>query len=82
VADDDGFPLPECRDQRDHIADRIEDAVGRDVDGCAGAPKAAHIGCNDVKAGLSQTSDLMSPGIGQFRPAVTKQHQWTSALLE
>ena len=35
-----------------------------------------------MKAGCRDGRDLVPPGIGQFRPAVTEQHQRTLTLLE
>jgi hypothetical protein len=44
-------------------------------------PKAAHVGRHDMETGFGQRRDLMPPGIGQFRPAVAKQHKRTVALF-
>jgi hypothetical protein len=34
-----------------------------------------------MKAGRRNRGDLMPPGIGQFRPAMAKQHQRTCSLF-
>jgi hypothetical protein len=59
----------------------VENTVGIDVVRRAGAAEAAHIGRGNVETGLGKRRDLMSPGIGQFRPAVTENHQRAFALL-
>jgi hypothetical protein len=64
MADNDGLLFPKCRDQSDHIADVIEDAVRLDLHGSAGSAKTPHIGCGDTKAGRRDGRDLMPPGIG------------------
>jgi hypothetical protein len=82
MADDDGLLLAKGRHQRDHVADIVEDAVGGDLGGGAAAAKPAHVGRHDMETGSRDRRDLVPPGIGQFRPAVTEQHQWTLALFE
>ena len=52
VADDDGLLFAQRRHQRDHVADGIEDAVGADIGGRAGPAIAAHVGSDDMKAGI------------------------------
>jgi hypothetical protein len=81
MADDDGLLFAERRDQRDHVADKVEYAVGADVGGRTGAAEAAHIRGDHVETSLSEGRNLMPPGIRQFRPAVTEQHQRTLALF-
>jgi hypothetical protein len=60
----------------------IEDAVRIDLHGSAGSAKAPHIGGDNTEASRRYGRDLMPPGIGQFRPAMAEQHQWTVALFE
>ena len=81
MADDGSAFFSQRRDQCDHVADMVEDAVGVDVGGSAGAAEAAHIRCNHAETGLGNGWNLMPPGIGQFRPAVAEQHQRTPALF-
>jgi hypothetical protein len=70
---DNGGPLFAQRcDQRHHVADGIEDAVGIDVNGRAGSPKTPHGRGHDVEARRRNRRDLMPPGIGQLRPAVAE----------
>ena len=82
MADDDGLLFAECGNQRHHVADVIEDAVGGDIRRRAGPAEAAHIRCDDMVARRGNRRDLMPPGIGQFRPAVAEHHQRTFALFE
>ena len=82
MADDDGLLLAERCDQSDHVADRIEDRVGADIGWRAGPAEAAHVGGDDMEAGLGQRRDLVPPGVGQFRPAMAEHHQWPLALFE
>lgn len=82
MADDDGLFLAEGGDQRDHVADRVKDAVGAGIGRCAGPAEPSHVGRHDMEAGLGQGGDLMPPGIGQFGPAVAKYHQRTLTLFE
>ena len=82
VMADNGGPLfSEGCDQRHHVADGIEDAVGVDIGRRAGAAKTPHIRCGDMKARRRNRGDLMPPGIGQLRPAMAKQHQRTRSLF-
>jgi hypothetical protein len=81
MADDHRLLFTERRNQRDHVADKIEDAVGVDVGRRAGAAEAAHIRCNYAETGFGNGWDLMPPGIRQFRPAMAEQHQRTLALF-
>ena len=82
MADNDGLLFAERRDQRDHVPDIIENAVRSDIGGCAGSAKPPHIRCHDMETRSRNRRDLMSPRIGQFRPAVTKHHERTLALFE
>ena len=82
MADNDGLPFPKCNDQRDHIADMIEDAVSIDLRGGTGSAKAPHVRCGDTEARRRYRRDLIPPGIGQFRPAVAEHHQRTFALFK
>ncbi len=82
MADDDGLLFAKRRNQRNHVADVIEDAVGGDIGRRAGPAETAHIRGDDMEAGRRNRRDLMPPGIGQFRPAVAKHHQRTLALFE
>ncbi len=82
MADNDGPLFPERRNQRDHVADGIEQAIRQDIGGRAGSPKTPHIRRDDPKTRRRNRRDLMSPGIGQFRPAMAKQDQRTLALFE
>ena len=47
-----------------HVADVIEDAVGVDIGGRAGSPKAPHIRRDNMETRRRKRRDLMSPGIG------------------
>ena len=69
-------------DQRNDVANIVEDAVGVDLRRCAGFAKTAHVRRDDAKAGRRERGNLMPPGIGQFRPAVAQHDQWTFALFE
>jgi hypothetical protein len=82
MADNDGLLFSEGCDQRHHVADRIEDAVGIDIGGRAGAAKTPHIRCYDMEVRRHNRGDLMPPGIGQFGPAMAKQHERTRALFK
>jgi hypothetical protein len=53
--------FPEGCDQRDDVADVVEDAVGVDVGGRAGFAKAAHVRCDNAKVGRRQRGQLMPP---------------------
>ena len=64
MADDDGLFLSECRDQRYHVSDGVEDAVRIDIGGRAGSAEAPHIRCDDMETGSRNRRDLMPPGIG------------------
>lgn len=64
MADDDGLLLPKRRDQRDHVADGIENAVSGDVGGGAGPAESPHVGYNDPEARLRERLDLVPPRIG------------------
>ena len=80
---DDGRPLFAKRgDQCDHVSDRIEDAVYTDIGRRVGSAETPHIRRNSMETGGRERRDLMSPRIGQFRPAVAKHHQRTFALLK
>lgn len=81
MADDDGLLFTEGCDQRDHVADKVEYAVGVDIGRRAGAAEAAHIRCDHAETGLGNGWNLMPPGIRQFRPAVAEQHQRTPTLF-
>jgi hypothetical protein len=63
MADDNGALFTQRRHQRDHVANEIEDAVGTDLGGRAGATKAAHIRRDDVETGLGDGRNLVPPGI-------------------
>jgi hypothetical protein len=82
VADDKGVLLAKRCDQRDHVADRVKNAVGADLGRRAGLPKPAHVGRHDMETGLGQGRNLVPPRIGQFRPAVAKHHQRALALFK
>ena len=82
VTDDDGLLFAKRGDQRDHIADVIEYAVSSDFGGCAGSPETAHVRRHDMEACRRNRGDLMPPRIGQFGPAMAKQHQRTFAVFE
>jgi hypothetical protein len=82
MADDDGLFFAERGDERDHVADGVENTVGIDIGRRAGSAEAAHIGCRDTESGRGDRRDLMPPGIGQFGPAVAQQHQRTRALFQ
>jgi hypothetical protein len=82
VADDHGLRLAERFDQCDHVADGIENAVGVDIGGSAGPAESPHVRRDDMETGSRDRRDLMPPGIGQFGPAVTEQHQRPFALFE
>src|SRR5258708_39513853 len=60
---------PEGCDQRDHVADRIEDAVGTDLGGRAGLGETAHVGRHDMENGLRKRPGLGPPRGGQIMPA-------------
>ena len=64
MADDNGPLFSKCGNQRHHIADMIEDAVGGDVRRRAGPAEPAHIRCDDMVARRGNCGDLMPPGIG------------------
>ncbi len=81
MADNDRLFLAERRDQRDHVADIVEDAVGFHIGRCAAAAKPAHIWGHDMETGIRDGRDLVPPGIGQFRPAVAEHHQRPLTLL-
>jgi hypothetical protein len=70
------------RRQRDHVSDRIEDAVRTDIGRRAGSAKTPHIRRHHVETRGRKRRDLMPPRIGQFRPAMAKHHQRTFALFE
>ena len=82
MTDNDGLFLAERCDQRDHVADGVEDAVGVDLGRRAGSTKPPHIRRHDMETGRGQDRDLVPPGIGQFGPAVAKHHQRALALFE
>src|SRR3954452_3154089 len=82
VTDDDGLFFPGRCDQCDHVADVVEDAVGADFSGCAGPAETTHIRRHYMKTGCGDCRDLMPPGIGQFRPAVTEQDERTVSLFQ
>ena len=82
MADDDRLLFAERCDQRDHVADSVEDAVGVDIGRRAGSAETAHVRRNDMEAGRRERRDLMPPGIGQFRPAMAEHDQRTFALFE
>ena len=81
MADNDRLLFAERRDQRNHVADEVEYAVGTDLGGRAGAAEAAHVRRDNVKTGRGDDGDLVPPGIRQFRPAMAEQHQRTLALF-
>jgi hypothetical protein len=64
VPDNDGLLFLQRRDQRDHVADVIEDAVRVDIGGRAGSAKAPHIRRDNMEARRRKRRDLMPPGIG------------------
>jgi hypothetical protein len=81
MADDDGLCLAERRHQRHHVSDRVEDGVGGDVGGSTRSAEAAHVGCDDMEAGVRDCADLVTPGIGQFGPAVAQHDERAFALF-
>ena len=81
MADDGGALFAECRHQRDHVADIVEDGVGADIRRRGSASKPAHIGRHDMEARGRDGRDLMPPGIRKFRPAMTKHNKRTFALF-
>jgi hypothetical protein len=81
MTDNDRLLLAERRDQRDHVADIVDDAVGVDLRRRSAAAKTAHVGGDDVETRRRDRRDLMPPGIGQFRPAMAEHHQRTLTLL-
>jgi hypothetical protein len=81
VADNGGRARAERCNQRHHVADSVEDAVGRDILGRTALAEAAHVGGGDTKAGRRERLDLVTPGIGQFRPAMAEQNKRAVARL-
>jgi hypothetical protein len=53
-----------------------------DIGRCAGSAETPHIRRDHVETRGRKRRDLMPPGVGQFRPAMAKQHQRTFALFE
>jgi hypothetical protein len=82
MADNDGPLFSERCNQRHHVADVVEDAVGIDIGRCAGSAETPHIRCCDMETRSRYRRDLMPPRIGQFRPAMAEQHQRTFALFQ
>src|SRR6202158_532259 len=82
MTDDDRLLFAKRGDQRDHVADGIEDAVGTDIGRRSGSAETAHIRRNNMETRSRKRRDLMPPRIRQFRPAMAKQHQRTFALFE
>src|SRR5207237_332410 len=64
MTDNDRLSLAERRDQRDHVADIVEDAIGRNIRRRAAAAKAAHIWGHHMETGIRDGRDLVPPGIG------------------
>lgn len=73
--------IAEGCNQCDHVARGMENRVGVDGGRRAGAPEAAHVRGNHMKAGIGQGAQLMPPGVGQFRPPMAKQHQRPAPAL-
>ncbi len=82
MADNGGPIFAKRGDQRDHVSDRIEDAVGTNIGRRAGSAKTPHIRRSHMETRGRKRGDLMPPRIGQFRPAMAKHHQRTFALFE
>ena len=81
MADDHGALLAERLDQRDHVADSVQDGVGGDVVRRAAAAEAAHVGRDRAEAGLGERDQLVAPRVPQLRPAMAHQHQRARAAF-
>jgi hypothetical protein len=64
MPDNDGLPFSKRCNERDHVADMIEDAVRMDIGGRAASSKTPHIRCCDMETRGCKRWHLMPPGIG------------------
>ena len=78
---DDRVLLPQLLDQGDHVADEVEQGVGRDVRRLLAAGVAALVRGNDPVPGRRQRPELVTPGVPALRPAVQQQDQRPLPLL-
>ncbi len=81
VTHDDGLLLPQLFDQGDHVANEVEQGVGRDVRRLLAAGVAALVGGDDPVPGRRQRPELVTPGVPALRPAVQQQDQRPLPLL-
>src|SRR4051812_33444108 len=81
MADDDRLLLAQRCDQRNHVADVVQDRVVVRVCRRLGLAKAAHVGSDRAEPCGRNSRKLMSPRIPELRPAVTHDHERASALL-
>jgi hypothetical protein len=82
MADNDGLSFAERGNQRDHVADVIENGVGTDIVRRAGLAESAHIRRDNMIPCSGNRRDLVPPGIGQFGPAMAKHHERPGTLFE
>jgi hypothetical protein len=79
--------ITERSHQPEHIADTVQQRIRQDIviecnRGACAAPISPQIGRDDMKAGLRQWQQLISPRIGKFRKPVQQHHARLSALFE
>ena len=81
VPDNQRALLAERRNERDHVADIVEDRVGGDILRRGGAAKAAHVGRNRAKPDCGERDHLVAPRIPNLRPAMAQQHHRAMAVF-
>jgi hypothetical protein len=81
VAHDDRLFFPQFPDQGDHVADEVQQGVGRDIRRLLAAGVAALVGGDDPVSGRRQRRELVTPGVPALRPAVQQQNQRSLPLL-
>jgi hypothetical protein len=80
VPDDHGLRLAELLHQIDHVAHQVQQRVLLDLGGRVRAAIAAHVGRHGTVAGRRNGRELMAPRVPGLRPAVTEQHERSTAL--
>ena len=81
MADESGLLGPEFTDERNYVADKVEDRILIDGIGAVGGAVAALVRRDHSVSSGRERVDLVPPGVPGLRPAVQEQDKGSAALL-